>query len=74
MKLRVPNNLLCWLHVGFCDGPILYVVPILSEGPDFGYVLTDFLKIAPLKLPFYLNCAVDHLDRINMRRKLSMYR
>lgn len=47
---------------------------MLSEGPDLGYVFANFPKIALLKSPLYLSCAVDHLDRIHMRRKFSMYR
>ncbi len=74
MMLGLSNNQLCWLRVGFGNSPILYVITIFSESPDFGYVLTDLLKIALLKSPLYLNCSVDHLDRINMRSKLSMYR
>ena len=47
---------------------------MLSEGSHLGYVFRYFLKITLLKAALYLNCAVDNLDRINMRRKFPMYR
>jgi hypothetical protein len=75
MKFGLPNNPLCWLRLGFFrHSSVLYIVTVLSKGSHFGYVFTYFLKITLLKAALHLNCAVDNLDRIHMRRKFPMYR